>query len=133
MLLYITVSQQLGENYPFSHYPMYSNPSAERHFFVVTDDKGEAFPIVTHTGVTAPQVGKILRKKLDEYAKDNDTKRKHLTPEDYQIIGKDIFDYLREQAALIDQTLPAKLQLRRNEVGYEDGHIIDTSEIIAQE
>jgi hypothetical protein len=56
------------ENFPFSNFPMYARPSAERGYFVISDGGGNPIPVGTLTGVTASQVGKTYRRKSKELA-----------------------------------------------------------------
>lgn len=133
LLLFCVVSRSLEENYPFSHYPMYSDPSDTRPYFSVTDGQGNPIPIATKTGVTAPKIGKIYRKKADDRGKKLGVDDKKLPHAEVQAIGMEMFHYLREEAAERKQTMPDKLQLRRTEISYENGQIVETSEIFAQE
>jgi hypothetical protein len=133
LLIYCLVSVWLQENYPFSHFPMYSNPSAERPYYMVTDGDGQPLPIGTLTGITCPKVGKIYRTECQEVANKLKLNKDRLPPDKKQAIGEKMFAYLRAEATNRKQSLPGKLQLIRMEISYQDGQIIETPEIIAQE
>jgi hypothetical protein len=136
LAIYCLLSLYLRENYPFTHYPMYSNPSAERSYYVVADAAtGEPLPIAELTGITCPKIGKIWRTKAAELAgklKTSKTELSHSEGGD-QTIGLAIFSQLRGYAKDRNQTLPARLQLRRMEISYADGKVVETPDILATE
>jgi hypothetical protein len=135
LAVYTLVSLQLEENYPISNYPMYSNPSPERPYYMITDGEGKLLPIQTLTGVTCPKIGKIYRTKSEKLAKQLDLKAVELKPEHQQTIAAEMFAYLRDEAQQKGQTaaLPAKLRLVKNYISYENGKVIETPTLIGQE
>lgn len=133
LVLYCLVSVQLQENYPFSHFPMYSNPSAERPYYMIADGDGQPLPIGTLTGITCPKVGKIYRTECQDLANKLKLNKDRLPPEHKQAIGEKMFAYLRAEASSHKHELPEKLQLIRMEISYQNGQIIETPEIIARE
>jgi hypothetical protein len=163
LVLYCVVSVNLQENYPFSHFPMYSNPSAERPYYVLADGSGNPLPIATLTGITCPKVGKLYRTECQERAakltqelrkqwmtelagepvlkrwwqrltaRKPSVKADKLSPEDRQAIGAKMFAFYRHEAANRKQVLPPKLQLIRMEISYADGKFIETPQLIANE
>lgn len=133
LLIFCVLSLVLKENYPFSNFPMYTNPSPESSYFSITDGEGNDLPIARLTGVTCPKVGKIFKKKAAESQKKQRVKPADLSAEVTQAIGAEIFQYLRESALALRTDLPAKLQLRHTRIAYEDGRIRETPQILAQE
>jgi hypothetical protein len=163
LAIYCVLSVLLQENYPFSHFPMYSNPSPERPYYILADGQGQPLPTASLTGVTCPKIGKIYRTETAEVAdrltkelrkewvaalsnkpmpkrwwtrltsKRPSVKADHLPAEHKQAIGEKLFAYFRKEAATHKQTLPPKLQLIRMEISYHDGKISDTPEVIAKE
>ncbi len=133
LLLYCLVSVFLQENYPFSHFPMYSNPSRERPYYMVSDGDGNPIPIDTLTGVTCPKIGKIYRKECEELAKKLKLNKDRLPAEHKQAIGEKMFSYLRTEAEAHQKTLPPKLLLVRMEISYRNGKLSESSAIIAKE
>ncbi len=59
--------QLVREEYPFTHYPMYSRPAAEPNgYYYITDAGGDPLPVTWHTGMTPSRVGKqFLTIRLD--------------------------------------------------------------------
>jgi len=133
MIIYMAVALQVQENYPFSHYPMYSNPSAERSYYMIADGEGKPVAVGTLAGITCPKVGKRYRTFAEMEAKKVKLTRDTLTPEGKQAAGVRVFEQLREGAARRKNELPPKLQLIRAEISYEDGVVKDIYETIARE
>lgn len=133
LAIYTILSLVIKENYPFSNYPMYSNPSPERPYYTIADGDGKPLPIQTKTGITCPKIGKIYRKKAEELGEKLDVNAKELKPEQVQAIGMEIFTQLRTEAAKLKQPMPERLQLVRTYISYKDGKVIETPNVIAQE
>lgn len=133
LVIYCLVSVWLQENYPFSHFPMYSNPSAERPYYMIADGDGQPLPIGTLTGITCPKVGKIYRTECQDLADKLKMNKDKLPPEHKQAIGEKMFAYLRVEATNRKQALPDKLQLIRMEISYQDGKLSESAEVIAKE
>src|SRR6187549_702916 len=67
LLGYLMLSQVQRENYPFSHYPMYSRPTSRPlKFQFLTDASGNPLPVGWHTGMTPSQVGKMTGERKQE-------------------------------------------------------------------
>ena len=135
LAIYTLLSLQLEENYPFSNYPMYSNPSPERPYYMITDGEGKALPIQTLTGVTCPKIGKIYRTKSEKLAKELDVRAVDLKPEHMQAISMEMFAYLREEAKQKGQAeaMPPKLRLMKTYLSYENGKVVETPNLIGAE
>jgi hypothetical protein len=59
ILLYLPLSQILRDEYPVSHFPMYSNPTTKPlKIHTVTDGSGQMIALVPRSGVTASHVSK---------------------------------------------------------------------------
>lgn len=133
LILFCVISITLKENYPFSNFPMYSNPSPERPYYMLANGQGEPIPVAVLTGVTCPKVGKIYRTECQKVADKLDMNKDKLPPAQKQAIGEKMFAYFRDEAASRKQVLPDKLQLIRKEISYQNGAIAETSEVIAKE
>jgi hypothetical protein len=133
LAIFTALSLVIKENYPFSNYPMYSNPSPERNYFMITDGEGKPIPVATLTGITCPKIGKIFRKRSDEMADKLKLKRTALPQEMVQAVGMSIFQQLRKEAAGMNKELPPKLQLMRTDITFEDGKIVELPHLIATE
>ena len=60
LLVYLVLTQLIRENYPFSHYPMYSRPNSKAlGIQFLADGDGKPLPVVWHTGVSPSKVAKL--------------------------------------------------------------------------
>ena len=120
----------LKEAYPFSHFPMFSSPTAPRAYYMVTDSAGQPLPIAKLTGVTPPKIGKMhwrkIRRTEGTAAQGKDVDRN-------DEIGREICTMLRDQAARRGQALPPGIQLFRVEIRYHDGRLTETKELVFAE
>ena len=55
----------IRENYPFSHFPMYSRMAGNTFYVYVTDQNDEPIPIHTLTSIRTGKLKKIFRTQLD--------------------------------------------------------------------
>lgn len=143
MAIFTILSLLIKENFPFSNYPMYSNPSPERNYSMVTGMDNKPLPIAELTGITCPKVGKIFRtiaaehkskaKKEARSEDDVDNDSDQLTREQTQAIGMEIFKQLRREATKLKKTLPPQLRLTRIYISYKDGKIVDRPLVLAEE
>jgi hypothetical protein len=133
LVIFVILCLIVKENFPFSNFPMYARPGAERGYFVVTDGDGQPIPVGNLTGVTASQVGKAYRKKSKEFGrKTNPLSTQSRTDRD-RIVGGEIFQMLREQAAKREKNLPEKLQLHLVEIRFDDGEIKENKRVLFAE
>lgn len=133
LLIYTALSLVLKENYPFSNYPMYSNPSAERPYYTVADGNGQPIPVQKLTGITCPKIGKIYRKKAEELAKKHDIKAKDLPPAMVQQVCDEMFVQMRHEAKGKNQVLPDQLQIIKSYISYKDSKVVEEVELIGKE
>jgi hypothetical protein len=98
LAIFVAASLILKENYPFSHFPMYSSPTAPRAYYMVTDAEGRPLPISTITGVTPPKIGKMHWRKSQERESMVRRTGKHDTAGRNEDIGRRSA-MLRQQAA----------------------------------
>jgi hypothetical protein len=122
LLVYLVLSQALRENYPFSHYPMYSQPSSRPlHFPFLADGSGNPLPVAWHTGMTPSQVGKLHGTR----------KKKH--DDDEKAAAADVLAVLRTQNALRKgRELPVRIQLIDTAVGFEHGGFTESNRVLAE-
>lgn len=133
LAIFVTLSLILKENYPFSHFPMYSSPTAPRSYYMVTDAGGRPLPISTLTGVTPPKIGKMhWRKSQEREAMGGRSGEQDSAGQD-EAVGREICGMLREQAIRRGQTLPEGVQLYRIEIQYDDGKIKETKHLVFAE
>ncbi len=114
---------------------MYSNPSAERMYYTISAEDGIGLPVQTLTDVTSPKIGKIYRTKAAKYSNNIGVKSSKFSPEQIATVGREILGDLREKARRLsrENQLPEKLQLNRTWITFKDGHIVETTTVLAKE
>jgi hypothetical protein len=128
LALLCLVSVLVKENYPFSHFPMYGSPSERSYYYWLATAEREALPIQVLTKKTSAQLGKILRTYGDQQATESKVKhRDQLSTEDVKKVGDKILAFLRQEAASLKQTMPAKLAIMRTDIRYTDGKVSEVS------
>jgi hypothetical protein len=120
-------SLTLRENYPFSHFPMYGNPSDDVYYHWLADAEQQPLPVAKLTGKTAPKLGKMLRTYTELRAKELKLKRKALPQPEVDKIGMQLLNYLRQEALTIGQNLPNKMILMRTDISYVEGRLIEVA------
>ena len=133
LVIFVTVCLIAKENFPFSNFPMYARPGAERGYFLVSDGDGQPIPIGSLTGVTASQVGKAYRKKSKELGRQTNPLSGESRAARDRIVGTEIFQMLREQSAKRGKEVPQKLQLHLVEIRFEDGEIKENKRVLFAE
>lgn len=133
LAIFVILSLVAKENYPFSHFPMYASPTAERVYFVITDGGGNPIPIGTLTGVTSSQVGKTYRKKSRTHGAEMKKSGKESRTERDRVVGTEICHMLRQRASKRGKDLPEKLQLHLVEIRFHDGRLEETKRILFAE
>ncbi len=56
----------LKENFPFTHYPMYSNFSDQTFYVWLADSQGEPIAVQTLTGLRTGRIKKVYDKEIDK-------------------------------------------------------------------
>ena len=121
LLLYLVLTQVIRDNYPFSHYPMYSKPTSRPlKFQFLADGAGNPLPVGWHTGVTPSQVGKLHGN------------RKESLPSE-QAAAEDVLAFLRTQnAKRKGRELPARIQLIETSIGFDHNRFVETNRVLGE-
>jgi hypothetical protein len=127
------VSLTVKENFPFSNYPMYGDPDPVSEYYHLADAEGKPIAVRTLTGVTCPQVGKILRKRGDDRGKQLGMKRKNMPAGEWEVICRKTLNDLREKAAVFGNTLPDKMRIMHTTIEFKDNRIVETPDIFFAE
>jgi hypothetical protein len=133
LVLFVIVCLIAKENFPFSNFPMYSRPGAERGYFLITDGEGQPIPTGSLAGITASQVGKAYRSKSKELGRPTNPRSAQSRAERDRIVGAEIFQMLREQSVVRGKALPERLQLHLVEIRFEDGEVKEKRRVLAAE
>ncbi len=120
----------LKENYPFSDFPMYSDPGPARFYFWLATPDSKPLPVQALTGKTSAQLGKIIRSRGDARAKSLKLKHRDLLPIDERnALSADVVRFLRQEAASLKQSLPPKVSIMRTDLDTGSGAIAEKTQI----
>jgi hypothetical protein len=133
IVVFAALSLALKENYPLSHYPMYGDPDPVSQYYHLTDGQGKPLPINQLTGVRAANLGKILRKRLNDRAKDMKINVKSLPPAERDRTSQETLEYLRSQAKHHKQVIPDKLRIMFTTIRFHEGHVLEQPEVFYAE
>lgn len=141
LLLYLPISQALRDNhYPFSHFPMYSNPTEKPlNIHSLTDGEGRLLAIMRSTGVTPSHMSKMyggyLKSLLGkEPALAEKQQRAARTEEQLSpLAAQAVLEVLREQSLKRGQQwqLRQAIQLRESRVGFGPEGFQETQHVLA--
>lgn len=126
----VAFSLTVRENYPFSNFPMYSNPDESENYFylVALDDQNQETPLPVSklTQFSAPGLKKTFKSRCEAFAKNNpgsDGKKRKgnaLTPEERNTVGVKLIEELRKQAAAAKKEMPPRLGIVEVWIHAED-------------
>lgn len=144
----IVLTQIVKEFYPFSHFPMYSNPNSQPATVVfavdadLRDEDGSFVPVSMERvfGVRAASIKKRLYSEFRKRADQLDLKNRRymardLPKEDVERFASELLDYLRRQAEKNGNRdkLPPRLALVHREIYAEIGVKLRRNEWIMAE
>ncbi len=147
LIALLLLTQIVRDDYPISHYPMYSQPVAADgniRFHYVGDAGGKPLPTTLHAGVTPSQVGKRYnRQRADLLAAEE--KRTHQELVDFSSgeglaietrAGGDTLEWIRRQSQSPnrpkERQLNQAIRLYEVEVGASGGSFVENTRVIAE-
>jgi len=124
LVLSTVLCLMLKENFPFSHFPMYSAFGKRTHYVYLTDGKDRPVPVESITYVRTGRLKKIFNQKLAETAGETGKKKRELTPAERSAAGEHTLRWLYEVTrpggkVLLDEL--GSLRLYDVDVTIEDG------------
>ena len=139
----IPLTQIVRDEYPISHYPMYSQPSPkELRFQYVTGADDKPLPIVWHTGITPSQVGKKYSRHkailIEKEEKRTGESLEELTGDLEKTVksaaGTEALEFLRKLslARKPAQHLKQSIKLYEVTLGFGEGHFTENEKIVAE-
>ena len=138
---FVIFSLVVRENYPFSHFPMYSSIAPETHYFYLTDGEDNKLGTKTNFGMSASNLKKkyhsFLTPLADQRSKESDTRIKasELPVSDQELCGQEIFDFLLprgEKRGKWTRNKPAAIRLWRTDIRRKGREIDERSRLIAE-
>ena len=142
LLLLLPLTQALRDYcYPFSHYPMYSNPTPRPlRFQYLADGDQKPLESVKLTGVIPSHIGKKFgyhKKKLIE-SEDKRAAREHREPRTEEELkpeaGREVLLFLKEQSLLRSKKnqLPDHIKLMEITLTFEDDRFDEKHTVVGE-
>lgn len=118
----------LKENYPFSHFPMYSRFSDRTYYVYVTDRAGDPIPVQSITYIRTSRIKKVYDGNLGRIKENLDKDKRELSPEERAPAGAAALEWLYQTTR--DEMKPTLdrlggLQLHSVEVRLQDGETVE--------
>ena len=88
----------IKEWYPFSHFPMYSDPDPEADYYFLADEHGDPIPMLTLFNTRTARAKKVYRSYLTNVAEAAGRKRYSATASDKEEAAVRTIRFLFEQA-----------------------------------
>ena len=132
VLVFIVLAQVIRDNYPFTHYSMYSRPTSEPiSYYYIADGNGQPLKLMWHTGLTSSRLAKYVGFKKGKFQKD-----KSLTePEILSKATAEALAYVRSQnRKRKSRPLPDSMQLVQVTVSVDSGEagFSETKKVVAE-
>ena len=135
LVWFCLISLVIKEQYPFSHFPMYSGWSDRTDYYYVTDKNG---PVQAKTvfRVSVPRIKKLYKNEIKDFLKEQrkkpGNKDYELTPADYAETGRILLENLRTNVP--KKRLEKKVKdWEGNPERHPDGEPVLVKEVIARD
>ncbi len=128
LLALVVLCLALKENYPFSHFPMYSSFTDFTFYVYLTDAEGDPIPTETITYIRTGKIKKIFDSELKTLSKDLDKRKRELTPADKEDAGLLVLRWYYNNAPSASRPrLDAlgALELHQVDIVVADGEIVE--------
>ena len=124
----------IGEQFPFSYFPMYASFDPRTEYYFVADKSGSPLACVEVFGTSTANVKKMYRARLRELISKRGAKEAEATLIEREIIGRDMLVYLRGLGKRSGREVPDdEILLKRVVVErIESGEIMRRETIVAE-
>ena len=120
----------VGEQYPFSSFPMYSSFSDSAYYVYLTDSLDRPIATQTKLGVSTTTLKKVYDSQLRKDARSLKKRIRELTPAEKAAAGGYLLSYIR--SLLRARELPSGLRVYDVELVLKDGAIKKSTQLVAQ-
>jgi hypothetical protein len=124
----------IGEQFPFSYFPMYSSFDPRADYYYVATGAGQPVACVPAFGTSTANVKKMFRTRLRALLATRGAGEAEATPAERQTVGAEMIDYLRQLGAARQAAVPAgPVRLMHVEVTRSNqGEILRTDTLVAE-
>lgn len=126
----------LKENFPFTHYPMYSNFEDQTYYVWLGDGEGEPIPIQNTTGIRLGRIKKIYNTGLLEAREQAGAKfgkkprKRHLSPAQRRAPAEQTLRWIYDSSSPQARTAlraAAPLSLYHVDIRIEENRVVETT------
>ena len=124
----------IGEQFPFSYFPMYSSFDPEADYYYVADAEGQPYACVEIFGTSTANVKKMYRARLRELVNKRGARESDATEAERREVGEEMLEYLRALGARSGRIVPTDaVVLKRVLVQRDNEGVITRQEIYIAE
>ena len=134
-LLLLTVAcLGIGEQFPFSNFPMYSSFGRDTYYVYLADGTGQPLPTIAAAGITTPILKKMYDAELQRELKRLRTQRRRLRVEQKAPVGARVLEALVKSAPSLTAVpqRPPGVRLYEVNISVEQGQFNRRTELIAE-
>ena len=111
---FIVITQKAKEKaYPFSNFPMYSNPSEWDDYIYLTDGQDQPLAVQPFTGVSTAKLGKIFNTEMKKHGLKQSIQKRNAPPDIEAAVGREVLTKARRWAENRRRPLPQPTRLYR--------------------
>ena len=110
----------IGEQFPFSYFPMYSSFDPEADYYYVADPTGQPYACVEIFGTSTANVKKMYRARLRELVGRRGALENDATDAERRAVGAAMLDYLRALGARSGRQVPTDLVVLKRVILQRD-------------
>jgi hypothetical protein len=130
---FIVLTQELEERcYPFSHFPMYSNPVEWDDYIYLTDATGTVVGTNHHTGLSASKLNKTFNRKMKDAGLRSSASRRNADPVLESKAGAQVLEWARQLAERRKRPLPRPVRLMRVIIERRGDALVETPHMVAE-
>lgn len=106
-VIVLTIAMLLmGEQFPFSYFPMYSSFDPQTDYYFVTSEEGKPLACVETFGTSTANVKKMYRSRLRELVAAHGVGETDATPQERERVGEEMLVYLRGLGLRLGKSVP---------------------------
>ncbi len=132
--LFIVVTQMLDEHwYPFSNFPMYSNPSDWEDYIFLADAQDSPIGIQPHVGISSAKLNKIFNNTMKEHGLRHSSVKRNAPPDIEAKVGDEVLLRARRWAENRERPLPQPTRLYRVIIERQpDGRLTERTHLVTE-
>lgn len=131
--LFILITQELKEKwYPFSNFPMYSNPAEWDDYIYLTDSQDQPIGIQFHVGMSSAKLNKIFNTTMKEHGLKTSAVKRNAPPDVEGRVGAEVMAKARRWAENRKRPLPEGARLYRVIIERREGRLHERSHLVTQ-